>query len=284
MKKIYQISPYRVTLNSNFSENSSLVNSILELRAGDLGKSGPGARAKADAKANASKTGRSILSGAHGFVPQNSYHLYHKPIKTSDNLRLKGNQQSGDPSPSTSLNLERPSAVPNSEYLKMTKEQRRNLPDKRDGFISVKGHPLLIARYGQVEFKTPDHGKIHGLPANQKGKTLKTNENVLALRDSLIDMPNRKNIQWFNNGGYQKGTERGYDSVNLYDPDTGVIAVYRKKEDKEYCLFTTTCKLTPVEETHLFESDGNFMTEAAMKNQKGLTIINPITNKNNDDL
>jgi hypothetical protein len=26
------------------------------------------------------------------------------------------------------------------------------------------------------------------------------------------------------------GTERGYDSVNLYDPETRVIAIYKKNE------------------------------------------------------
>ena len=43
-------------------------------------------------------------------------------------------------------------------------------------------------------------------------------------------MPEREGIRWFDNGGYQKGTERGYDSVNLYDKDKRVIAIYKKQE------------------------------------------------------
>jgi hypothetical protein len=77
----------------------------------------------------------------------------------------------------------------------LTKEQRRNLPDPRDGFIDVEGHPKLTARYGQVKYKTPDHGDIHGLPTNEKGKTPKTEANTLSLRDSLVKMPKREGIQ-----------------------------------------------------------------------------------------
>ena len=51
---------------------------------------------------------------------------------------------------STSLQMERPSAMPHQEFTALTKEQKRNLPDERDGFITVEGHPP-----GQVEFKTP---------------------------------------------------------------------------------------------------------------------------------
>ena len=64
----------------------------------------------------------------------------------------------------TSLQTERPSAMPHQYFTALTKEQRRNLPDPRDGFIDVEGHPKLTARYGQVNFKTPKHGKIHSLP------------------------------------------------------------------------------------------------------------------------
>lgn len=74
-------------------------------------------------------------------------------------------------------------------------------------------------------------------------------------------MSEREGIRWFDNGGYQKGTERGYDSVNLYDPKDRVIAIYKKQENGEY-LFSTTC-----EETHLYKSNGNFVTEAVLNDQ-----------------
>ena len=186
----------------------------------------------------------------------------------------RNNYFSKSSQPGASLQMERPSAMPHQEYTSLTKEQRRNLPDPRDGFINEEGHPNLVARYGQVNFKTPDHGKIHGLPTNENGKTPKTEKNALDLRDSIVNMPNREKIVWFENGGYQKGTDRGYDSVNLYDPETQVIAVFRKQGNGNLSRFTTTCELTPREQDHLFNSGGNFMTEANLKQQNELPIQN----------
>jgi hypothetical protein len=36
---------------------------------------------------------------------------------------------------------------------------------------------------------------------NKNDKTSKTEENAIALRDSLLKMPDRKGIRWFDNGG-----------------------------------------------------------------------------------
>jgi agmatine/peptidylarginine deiminase len=60
-------------------------------------------------------------------------------------------------------------------------------------------------------------------------------------------MPKRENIVWFDDGMYQGGTDRGYDSVNLFDKDTDTIAVFRKDENGEYHRFTTTCTVTEIE-------------------------------------
>ena len=170
--------------------------------------------------------------------------------------------------------MERPSAMPHQDFTALTKEEKRNLPDHRDGFIIEEGRPHLAARYYQVNYKTPDHGDIHGLSVNANGKTPKTEENALALRDSIVNMPNRKGIIWFENGMYQGGTERSYDSVNLYDPETQVIAVFKKQGDGELSLFTTTCELTALEQDHLLKNGGNFMTEAILKQQNELPIQN----------
>lgn len=56
---------------------------LVTCHGGDLGKSGPGARAKADAKANVKKgiklkTGSGALLFVENFVPQNAYCMYHK--------------------------------------------------------------------------------------------------------------------------------------------------------------------------------------------------------------
>ena len=90
--------------------------------------------------------------------------------------------------------MERLSSMRTQEYSSLTKEQRRNLPDPRDGFICEEGQPHLVSRYGQVVFKMPDHGKVHGLPVDEKGRTSKTEANALDLRDSIVNMPKRKNI------------------------------------------------------------------------------------------
>jgi len=58
----------------------------------------------------------------------------------------------------------------------------------------------------------------------------------------------------------------------------------KNKKMGEYSQFATTCQITPIEEKHLLKSGGNFVTEAVLNNQKVLTIINPITHKNNDNL
>ena len=73
-------------------------------------------------------------------------------------------------------------------------------------------------------------------------------------------MPNRKNIVWYTDGQYQGGAARGCDCVNLFDPNTNVIAVYEKQPDGSN-LFLTTCKLVPAEVKHLQDSNSNFLTE-----------------------
>jgi hypothetical protein len=203
----------------------------------------------------------------------------HRQLFGGTSSSSRKNYFSKSSQPGVSLQMERPSAMPHQDFTALTKEERRNLPDARDGFIDVEGHPKLTLRYGQVKYKTPDHGDIHGLPTNEKGNTPKTESNALALRDSLVKMPEREGIMWFDNGGYQKVTKRGYDSVNLYDKDKRVIAIYKKQENGEY-LFSTTCEVTGKKEAHLLESGGNYLTEAVLNNQKALTI----TDTNNNDL
>jgi len=207
----------------------------------------------------------------------------HRQLFGSTSSSPRKNYFSKSSQPGVSLQMERPSDMPHQDFTALTKEQRRNLPDARDGFIDVEGHPKLTARYGQVDFKTRAHGKVHDLPTNENGKTPKTEENALALRDSIVNMPNRKDIQWFDNGMYQGGTERGYDSVNLYDDETQVIAVFRKQGDGELSLFTTTCQLTPRERDYFLQSNGNFVTEKNLLNPAILPILKNLTNPENKD-
>ena len=68
-------------------ESPSLVS-----RGGDLGKSDPGPRAKADARRHAKTGSRSIF--VNGFVPQNTYCQYHKnaPLSCKTTVKLSDNQ------------------------------------------------------------------------------------------------------------------------------------------------------------------------------------------------
>jgi hypothetical protein len=201
-------------------------------------------------------------------------------------LSGKYNSKNVGPSPSrpsTSLKMEKPVAMPQQEYSGMTKSEKRQLADRRDGFIQVEGYPPLDIRFNQAEFKTPKHGGDHGLPVSNNRKTPKTEENVIALRDSLVDMGNSQNIVWYTDGQYQGGTERGCDTVNLFDPERNLIAVYKKQSDGSN-LFLTTCKLTLAQVKHLQNSNGNFLTEK-MINQQGAVSINIQNSRNtNNDL
>ena len=65
-----------------FGKKQTGPSEALKVRCGDLGKSGPGARAKAAARRNAKagkfSSGSIVIPGASGYVPQKTYCLYHK--------------------------------------------------------------------------------------------------------------------------------------------------------------------------------------------------------------
>jgi len=183
--------------------------------------------------------------------------------------------------PSTAYEMQKPSSMPQTEYSGMTKSERRQLPDPmgRDRAINIDGYPKLELRYNQIYYKTPKHGEDHGLPVGANGKTPKTEANALALRDSLLEMPNKEETIWYPDGQYQGGTNRGCDSVNLFDPETGIIAVYQKQPDGSH-LFLTTCILTDKEIEHLKSTNGNFVTQKILEQQNwinnDITFVTPM--------
>jgi len=85
--------------NQQISEGSK---SALIIRSGDLGKSGPGARAKADARRNAKagkfSSGSTIIPGANGFVPHQTYCRYHEnaPLSCKPNVKVSDGPFQGD--------------------------------------------------------------------------------------------------------------------------------------------------------------------------------------------
>ena len=159
--------------------------------------------------------------------------------------------------PGSTLQINRPTAMPHEEFVGLPKEERRALPHSNDMKIIHEGRPELEVGFWQSRFKVGDHGAIHDLPytLNNNGgtKTEKTDDNALKMMRSIVDMPNRDNVQWFEDGTYQGGTDRGFEAIHIYDLDKRIIAVFKKSTGK----FVTTCELTAKEDAEL-KATGNF--------------------------
>lgn len=147
--------------------------------------------------------------------------------------------------------------MPHEEFGGLTKSERRNLPHSNDMKIIHEGRPELVVGFYQSKYKVDDHGAVHNLPytikANGGTKTDKTDENVLKMMQSIVDMLNRDNVKWFEDGTYQGGTDREFEAIQIYDVKNRVIAVFNKSTGK----FVTTCQLTDDEDTEL-KKTGNF--------------------------
>lgn len=84
--------------------------------------------------------------------------------------------------PSSTLQISRPTIMSNDEFVSLTKEDKRALSNINDMKIIYDGRPDLEVGFWQSKFKVADHGAIHGLSytikANGKTKTEKTDANV----------------------------------------------------------------------------------------------------------
>ena len=163
----------------------------------------------------------------------------------------------GCPRPGSTLEITRPSSMPHQEFVGLTKEERRALPHSNDMKIIHEGRPELEVGFWQSKFKVDDHGAVHDLPYTVKSnggtKTEKSDDNTLKMMESIVDMPNRNNVEWFEDGTYQGGTDRGFEAIHIYDLDKKVIAVFKKSTGK----FVTTCQLDRDEHNELLKT-GNF--------------------------
>jgi hypothetical protein len=144
--------------------------------------------------------------------------------------------------PSSILQVTPPTTMPHEEFVGLTKEERRALPHSNDMKIIHEGRPELVVGFWQSKFKVGDHGAVHDLPytikANSGMKTEKTDENALKMMQSVVDMPNRGNVKWFEDGTYQGGSDREFEAIHIYDLANQVIAVFKKSTGK----FVTTCQ------------------------------------------
>jgi hypothetical protein len=171
--------------------------SALEIRCGDLGKSGPGPRAKADAARNARKTGgRSGFT--HGFTPQRQYCSYHNnnPLSCRNHAKLKNNPFDNNQDPRVRNNA----ANTNSQNLSVKKDE------------VAKPSESVTKPYSEIR---------HELETKQHQKTIKID---VAGKTYMIENTDRMGVDQLEN----KLAEQMYNSIRDNDKDISDIAVYTK--------------------------------------------------------
>lgn len=170
---------------------------------------------------------------------------------------------------------------------KMSKSDKRRLVDSRDYQIVNQGYPTLTLRFHQIKHKLPRHGPSHGLPVNDNGRSPKSDQNAIIMRDDIVrQMDSVKLEDWYLNGQYQGETPRGCETINVYNPEDGSIVVFRKFPDGS-CEYLTDCVMTPNEQAHFEATNGNFVTESVLENQQAVsnpTITNPLNPEANTGL
>lgn len=192
------------------------------------------------------------LSGVDAFVILRELGKFNAPtVDPGFGLNPTYAQPSSCTVPGSALEITRPTVMPHQEFVGLTKEERRQVTHTYDKIIHVEDHPRLRVGFWQSRYKVPDHGALHGLPYSVNGgtKTENSDENALAMMQSIADMPYRSNSIWFDQEDvtYQGGTDRELPAVHIFDDDTKVIAVFNKQTGD----FVTTCQLTEKQEAEL---------------------------------
>lgn len=88
----------------------------------------------------------------------------------------------------------------------------------------------------------------------------------------MADLIQQDTAIWYLNGKYQGGTPQGYESINVYDSNTGIVIVFLKSENGSGS-YLTSCRMTKLERAHFENTGGNFLTERMINNQQSLTEI-----------
>lgn len=227
------------------------------------------------------------LSGVDAFVILREFGKFNAPtVDPGFGLNPTYAQPSSCTVPGSALEITRPSAMPHQEFVGLTKEERRQVPNPYDKIIHVEGHLRLRVGFWQSRYKVLDHGGLHGLPYSVKNnggtKTEKIDDTALAMMQSIEDMPHRPKAIWFDQEDvtYQGGTDSEFPAVYIFDDDTKVIAVFNKQTGN----FVTTCQLTEKQEaelkaTHNFGGgEGWFRGKVNNLPPKGITPINSFEN------
>lgn len=169
--------------------------------------------------------------------------------------------------PGTELRLmQKPSVMPQQDYSALTKVQKSYLKDPRgrDMILVSEGLADLNVPYNRVWYKCK-HAYQSGLPTKSNNKVEKTEENVLFVRDYIIDESCSSTTRRVENSEYwcKPESDTMQRGVSLYNNETKFLAFFTQI-DGDYKLLTYVI-LTNIERDH-FEATGNFVTEEVLKN------------------
>lgn len=102
---------------------------------------------------------------------------------------------------SSTLQVDRPTSMPNQKFVDLTPQQKRDWLHCYDKIIDVEGPSPLPIGFDQSQFKVADHGDIHGLLYTVKNnggtKTNRSEDNTLSMMNSLEDMAYKLEVLWF---------------------------------------------------------------------------------------
>jgi len=142
----------------------------------------------------------------------------------------------------------------------MTRSEKRFTLDRRDANISTdRCEHDFILNYWQLKEKFSKHyGLFDIVPQSETV----CEGDVLIFRDHSLAHQKTAD-EWYVDAQFQAGTERNWTTINVYDSNTGILAVYIKKEGGP-CPFLTVCKLTKTEKAWLRWTNGNFLTDTVL--------------------
>lgn len=193
-----------------------------------------------------------ILNGSDGFITPSGWGQNPAPAPVGNFPPVLDLFHRPGQCPRTSLEIQKPTSMPQVDYEAMPTAEKRLLDDPNDRVIEQDNQPRIRLAFNQIRFKTPKHGKIHGLPVDESGKASKNDAPILI--DKLEQQAYSEKTKWYKNESFQD-----QDSVNLYSPHNGILTVYKKINGEN--VFLTTLLMTNQEFEHFEATNGHFVSE-----------------------
>jgi len=232
--------------NKRISEGSK---SALGIRSGELGKSGPGPRAKADARRSAKagkySSGSTIIPGADALVPQNIYCRYHQnaPLSCKPRVKLADDPFPGDggnnqpPPENGNFDSSQYKGGPNPFLDKFDYDNpNQNHTRENTDFSSQKRMNHAYDRHAE---------KCFGMKENRNKETLKEFEGKTR---SFIESPETEKI----NGSYRYETPAYF----YKEKDGNLVAIVNATDNSFITIVNATeSQLESIKEDHNFGLD-----------------------------